>query len=79
MSQSLNRIFIPKLREKGFKGSIPHFRGESDDRVELLSIIFNKDGDAFLIEISTVFLNQDFTNLIFKDLSKINGTHKYIT
>ena len=75
MINNLNQIFVPALRERGFKGSIPHFRRNFDDRIELLSIMFDKNGGAFLLEISTVFLNQSFTNLILKDeteLLKIN-------
>jgi len=40
------------LRERGFKGSLPHFRRLGKDRIDLLTVQFNRHGGSFVIEIS---------------------------
>ena len=52
MIKSLSEIVIPVLREKGFKGSFPHFRRMRNDRINLLTFQFDKWGGGFVIEIS---------------------------
>jgi len=52
MIASLKNVFIPALRERGFKGSVPHFRRIMQDRIDLLTIQFDKWGGGFVIEIS---------------------------
>jgi hypothetical protein len=52
MISSLKRLFVPALRERGFKGSLPHFRRAASDRIDLLTIQFYKWGGGFVIEIS---------------------------
>jgi len=52
MVSSLQKLFVPALRERGFKGSLPHFRRPTVDRIDLLTIQFDKWGGGFVIEIS---------------------------
>ncbi len=51
MEKALREIFAPKLREKGFKGSLPHFRRISLDRVDYVSVQFNTSGGSFVVEV----------------------------
>jgi hypothetical protein len=53
MIDALNAIVVPVLRERGFRGSLPHFRRPSAGKIDLLSFQFDKWGGGFLIEIST--------------------------
>ena len=52
MVNHLSKIVIPVLREKGFKGSIPHFRRFTSERIHLLTFQFDKYGGGFVIEIA---------------------------
>jgi len=52
MISSLKSVFVPALRERGFKGSLPHFRRPMQDRIDLLTIQFDRWGGGFVIEIS---------------------------
>ena len=52
MDSALKDITIPFLREKGFKGSYPHFRREKDDNLNLLTFQFSTSGSKFVVEIS---------------------------
>jgi hypothetical protein len=50
--QVLKELFVPRVRQKGFKGSFPHFRRHREDRNELLTIQFDKHGTGrFVIEL----------------------------
>jgi hypothetical protein len=52
MVKALNEIVVTKLREKGFKGSFPHFRRPGKDKIDLLTFQFDTGGGGFVIEIS---------------------------
>ncbi len=52
MVKALKEIVIPRLRERGFKGSFPHFRRPSKEKIDLLTFQFDKWGGGFVIEIS---------------------------
>ncbi len=52
MILSLRGLFVPALRERGFKGSLPHFRRPLKDRIDLLTVQFDRSGGGFFIEIS---------------------------
>lgn len=52
MISSLKKLFVPALRERGFNGAFPHFRRISDDRIDLLTVQFDRYGGGFIIEIS---------------------------
>ena len=51
MIKALKIILIPVLREKGFKGSFPHFRRRLENRIDLMSFYFDKYGGGFTVEI----------------------------
>ena len=52
MDRALKEAFIPELRNRGFKGSMPHFRRILKDRVDYLTIQFNSAGGGFVVEIA---------------------------
>jgi uncharacterized protein DUF4304 len=52
MVTSLREIFVPALRKRGFKGSLPHFRRIQDARFDLLTVQFDRHGGGFIVEIS---------------------------
>ena len=52
MIEALKAIVVPKLRERNFKGSFPHFRRVREDQIDLLAFQFDKRGGGFVIEIS---------------------------
>lgn len=52
MDQALKSSTIPFLRECGFKGSYPHFRRGRQDRIDLLTFQFDRDGGGFVVEIA---------------------------
>jgi len=52
MIAALKNVFVPALRERGFKGSLPHFRRIANEQIDLLTIQFDKWGGGFVIEIS---------------------------
>lgn len=52
MVKALQEIVVTRLREKGFKGSFPHFRRPSKEKIDLLTFQFDKWGGGFVIEIS---------------------------
>ncbi len=52
MIKALKEIVVPRLREQGFKGSFPHFRRSSKEKIDLLTFQFDKWGGGFVIEIS---------------------------
>ncbi len=51
MDAALRTHFVPKLRSRGFRGAMPHFRRARADRIDLLTIQFDKWGGGFVIEI----------------------------
>jgi hypothetical protein len=51
MKKALREIVVPRLRERGFTGSFPHFRRRRIDRIDLLTFQFNRHGGGFIIEI----------------------------
>ena len=52
----MNRVFrdriVPALRERGFKGSMPHFRRVVDGTMHLISFQFRSIGGSFVAEIA---------------------------
>jgi hypothetical protein len=52
MVKALQAIVVPRLRERGFKGSFPHLRRPSTERIDLLTFQFDKWGGGFVIEIA---------------------------
>ena len=52
MIKKLNEIVVPALRQLNFKGSFPHFRRITSERVNLLTFQFDRNGGVFVIEIA---------------------------
>lgn len=52
MSAALRERFVPALRVRGFKGSLPHFRRPAEGGIDLLTVQFDRSGGGFVIEIS---------------------------
>jgi hypothetical protein len=52
MIVALKAVFVPVLRERGFKGSFPHFRRIKPHQIDLLTVQFDKWGGGFVIEIA---------------------------
>ncbi len=58
MTEELKKTAIPVLKQKGFKGSFPHFRRISDDKIDLLMFQFDKYGGGFIVEISFILTSE---------------------
>jgi len=52
MINSLRKNVIPTLRDRGFKGSFPHFYRKLENRVDLLMFQFSAWGGVLYVEIS---------------------------
>ncbi|WP_321917453.1 DUF4304 domain-containing protein [Paraburkholderia sp. J11-2] len=52
MSSALNVHFVPALRQRGFKGSLPHLRRQRAQRIDLVTVQFDRHGGGFVVEIS---------------------------
>lgn len=52
LETALREVVVPDLRERGFKGSFPHFRRILDTRIDLLTFQFYSSGGSFVVEIS---------------------------
>lgn len=64
MKQALITYFLPELREIGFEGSFPNYRRITEQKTDLLSIVFDKWGGSFAIEISYAYLSEEPNNLL---------------
>lgn len=51
--KALRRRLSPKLRGLGFRGSPPHYRRVLPDRVDLVSVQFDRHGGRFCVEVAT--------------------------
>ena len=51
MNRALQKEFVPHLRQRGFTGSLPHFR-RLGERVDLLTVQFDRYGEGFVIEVA---------------------------
>jgi hypothetical protein len=81
MLKALNENVIPKLCQKGFSGSFPHYRRAVDNRIELLAFITEKNGGAFNIEVSAVFssCDKEMSNYITQDFETIDMVNVFST
>jgi hypothetical protein len=52
MNDALRKTLVPVLRQRGFTGSLPHFRRIASDRIDLLTIQFDKWGGGFVVEVA---------------------------
>jgi hypothetical protein len=51
MMEALKTRLFPALRERGFKGSFPHFRRQAPERIDFVMIQFRRGGGSFTINI----------------------------
>ena len=51
MNSVLRARVIPALRERGFRGSMPHFRCVVGDTLRLLTFQFRSSGGSFVVEL----------------------------
>jgi hypothetical protein len=51
MISELKKIVVPEIRKRGFKGSFPHFRRISEDKIDLMTFQFDRYGGGFVIEV----------------------------
>jgi hypothetical protein len=47
----LKSMVVPELRNKRFKGSFPHFRRISEDKIDLITFQFDRYGGGFVVEV----------------------------
>ena len=52
MDQALKGMVVPRLREAGFTGSLPHFRRRSGEAIDLLTFQFDRNGGGFVVELA---------------------------
>ncbi|USK68531.1 DUF4304 domain-containing protein [Peribacillus asahii] len=52
MIKSLKKVVIPVLRERGFKGSYPHFYRKLENQTDLIMFQFSMWGGVLYVEIS---------------------------
>jgi len=52
IDQAIKDITIPFLRDKGFKGSLPHFRRQQSDGINLLTFQHSLYDSKFVVEIA---------------------------
>lgn len=50
---TIKEKIVPVLREIGFKGSFPHFRRFKENKIDLITFQFDRNGGGFVIEIAT--------------------------
>ena len=53
MIATLKEHLLPVLKDRGFKGSFPHFRRPTDTAIHLLTFQFDKWGGGFAVEIAS--------------------------
>jgi hypothetical protein len=53
MIATLKEHLVPVLKDRGFKGSFPHFRRPTDTAIHLLTFQFDKWGGGFVIEVAS--------------------------
>ena len=51
MISVLKKTVIPELRQRGFKGSFPHFRRIKEKKIDLMTFQFDRYGGGFVIEV----------------------------
>jgi hypothetical protein len=73
MESAIKLLIVPKLRELGFKGSMPHFRRVTETKADLLTFQFNSSGGSFVVELA-VCTNADIENHWRADLTFKNVT-----
>ena len=58
MKKALLEYVVPVLKENGFCGEHPNYRRVYDDRIDIICFHPNPYGNAFYVDISTVYPNR---------------------
>ena len=66
MRRILQQEVVPRLRDLGFRGTIPHFHRERQNRLDLLNIQFGANGQYFFVNLGRLQLPQDSANVVAK-------------
>ena len=76
MINSLKEIVVPKLIALNFKGSFPHFRRTIEEKTNLITFQFDRNGGGFVIELAN-YEGLQFKNVFGKILpvTKMNAHH----
>ncbi|WP_339210238.1 DUF4304 domain-containing protein [Aeribacillus sp. FSL K6-8210] len=78
MVSALKKIVVPELRNRGFKGSFPHFRKKEGQLGYLLSFQFDKWGGGFILEVGVARVNGEgnvIVDGIVRPFQKMNAFH----
>ncbi|MFP5116011.1 DUF4304 domain-containing protein [Bacillaceae bacterium C204] len=67
MVKSLKEVVIPVLRERGFKGSFPHFYRKLENQTDLIMFQFSMWGGVLYVEISKC-PSEGYTNISGKHI-----------
>ncbi|MES1181557.1 MAG: DUF4304 domain-containing protein, partial [Flavobacterium sp.] len=67
MIKNLREIVVPALRQLNFKGSFPHFRRMTAERINLLTFQFDRNGGGFVIEVANCGL-KDYKTALNKSI-----------
>lgn len=51
MISIIKKTVVPELRQRGFKGSFPHFRRINENKIDLMTFQFDRYGGGFVIEV----------------------------
>jgi hypothetical protein len=52
LEAALRDVVIPELRQRGFRGSFPHYRRILPTRIDLLTFQFYSAGGSFVVEVA---------------------------
>ena len=66
MRQVLQREVVPTLRSLGFRGTMPHFHRQRQDRLDLLNIQFSYNGQYFFVNLGRLQLPRDGSGVVLK-------------
>ncbi|MFM1873468.1 MAG: hypothetical protein RL398_2890 [Planctomycetota bacterium] len=53
MEKAIGEVVVPFLRDRGFKGSLPHFRRIGASRIDLISFQTYSSGGSFAVNLAT--------------------------
>jgi hypothetical protein len=52
LEDALREVVVPDLRNRGFRGTFPHFRRPLESRIDLLTFQFYSSGGSFVVEVA---------------------------
>ena len=66
MRRILRQELVPTLRGLGFRGAMPHFHRQREDRLDLLNVQFSYYGQYFFINLGRIELARDRAGSVAK-------------